>query len=298
MTQARRPLATIAVAAPEVRNRAGGVSIYGYGLDPVPPDPRRRRPRGREQAKHGGRQWELKHRKKGLQESNQRTGSKQTGLYDRRNATDRSVQSQAEMTTSQQPPGRSAPPTRARRTPAAARILETAERLFYTRGIGRVGVDTIVAESGVAKATLYAHFRSKDDLVAACLADRSQRQRERLEPLLSGDAPPGDRVRAAFARRAAVLTSPEWCGCAFINAGAEYPEPGGIVRDEVKKHRAWIRGFFRELAIQAGDPDPEDAAARLAMIWDAAAVTATFDDPETVAARTAALASSVLREGK
>lgn len=182
------------------------------------------------------------------------------------------------------------------RTPAAARILETAERLFYSRGIGRVGVDTIVAESGVAKATLYAHFRTKDELVAACLADRSRRMRERLEPILSADASPEDRVRAAFAWRAGLLTSPQWCGCAFINAGAEYPEPGGVVRDAVKEHRTWIRGFFRELATRAGDPDPENAASRLAMIWDAAAVAATFHDPETVAADATTLAGSVLCE--
>ena len=202
------------------------------------------------------------------------------------------------MTTSEPTSAPSAPPapTGARRTPAAARILETAERLFYANGIGRVGVDTIVAESGVAKATLYVHFHTKDELVAAYLASRSQRQRERLEPLLSGDAPPGDRVLAAFARRAESLASPEWRGCAFINARAEYPEPGGIVRDTVDDHRAWIHAFFNELATQAQHPDPKDAASRLAMIWDAAAVTATFDDPDTVARRAAVLAAGVLSE--
>ncbi len=200
------------------------------------------------------------------------------------------------MSTSKKAPERPTQLPPPPRTPAAARILETAERLFYTRGIGRVGVDMIVAESGVAKATLYVHFRTKDELVAACLADRSRRMRERLEPLLSADASPGDRVRAAFAWRAELLTSPQWCGCAFINAGAEYPEPGGVVRDVVKNHRAWIRGFFRELATQAGDPDPENAASRWAMTWDAAAVAATFDDPETVAAHATALAAGVLCE--
>lgn len=200
------------------------------------------------------------------------------------------------MTTRKQLAERTAPLPPAPRTPAAARILETAERLFYTRGIGRVGVDTIVAESGVAKATLYVHFRTKDELVAACLADRSRRLRGRLEPLLSGDASPRDRVRTAFAYRAELLTSPEWCGCAFINAGAEYPEPGGVVRDTVKAHRAWLCGFFAELATQADDPNPEDAAARLAMIWDAAAVTATYEDAETVADRAVALAAGVLGE--
>ena len=202
------------------------------------------------------------------------------------------------MTTSKptRAPYATPPPPSAPRTPAAARILETAERLFYTHGIGRVGVDTIVAESGVAKTTLYVHFRTKDELVAAYLASRSQRQREQLAPLLSEAAPPGDRVLAAFARRAKSLASPEWRGCAFINARAEYPEPGGIVRDTVDEHRAWIRAFFNELATQAQHPDPTDAASRLAMIWDAAAVTATFDDPDTVAARAATLVASVLSE--
>ena len=139
----------------------------------------------------------------------------------------------------------------ARRTPAAVRILETAERLFYAHGIGRVGVDTIVAESGVAKATLYVHFRTKDELVAAYLASRSRRQRERLEPLLSDDAPPGDRVLAAFARRAESLASPEWRGCAFINASAEYPEPGGIARHRRRPSRMDPRVLQR-----AGHPGP------------------------------------------
>lgn len=191
---------------------------------------------------------------------------------------------------------RLSPPTAAmvRRTPAAARILQTAERLFYARGIGRVGVDTIVAESGVAKATLYAHYRTKDELVAAYLASRSQRQREQLEPLLSGETPAGDRVLAAFAKRAETLAAPQWRGCAFLNARAEYPEPEGIVGDTVDNHRAWIRAFFEELATQARHPDPEDAASRLAMIWDAAAVSAMFDEPHAVATRATALAAGIL----
>jgi AcrR family transcriptional regulator len=178
------------------------------------------------------------------------------------------------------------------------RILETADRLFYTRGIGRVGVDTIVAESGVAKATLYAHFRTKDDLVAACLASRSRRQREALEPFLGGDASPRDRVLAAFARRGELLASPEWRGCAFINARAEYPDPGGVVRDTVDEHREWIRQFFYELATQAAHPDPAEAASRLIMIWDAAAVSAIFEDPEAIVDGAAVLARGVLNERK
>ena len=153
-------------------------------------------------------------------------------------------------------PASATPPPSVRRTPAASRILETAERLFYAHGIGRVGVDTIVAESGVAKTTLYAHFRTKDELVAAYLASRSERQREQLEPLLSGDASPSDRVLTAFAQRAESLAAPEWRGCAFLNARAEYPDPEGIVSETVDKHRAWIRAFFKELLHRRTTPTP------------------------------------------
>ena len=81
------------------------------------------------------------------------------------------------------------------------RILRTASALFYGEGIHAVGVDRVTAESGVAKATLYQQFRSKDELVAACLQRRAEHWRRSIaEPVLALPGPPARRVGAVFTR--------------------------------------------------------------------------------------------------
>src|SRR5262245_62857425 len=99
------------------------------------------------------------------------------------------------------------------------RILAAADELFYARGIHAVGVDEIVARSGTAKTTLYAHFPSKDDLVASYLQRRSDEWRQHLEVELAhrgGSAV--ERIDAVFAVLGQGCASEGFRGCPFINA--------------------------------------------------------------------------------
>ena len=110
------------------------------------------------------------------------------------------------------------------RTSPRDRILETASALFYAEGIHAVGVDRVVEESGVAKATLYQHFRSKEELVAACLRQRSAEWRRHVaEPILLRAGDPASRVAKVFDALSRSLSMPDFRGCPFINAAAEFP---------------------------------------------------------------------------
>jgi AcrR family transcriptional regulator len=134
------------------------------------------------------------------------------------------------------------------RTSARDRILETASSLFYADGIHAVGVDRVVQDSGVAKATLYQHFRSKEELVAACLRQRSADWRRHFaEPILLRAGSPAARVAKVFDALSRSVSEPQFRGCPFINAAAEFPGHDGPVAAAIRSHRAQVRQLFAEL---------------------------------------------------
>ena len=107
---------------------------------------------------------------------------------------------------------------------ARRRLLDTARELFYAEGIHAVGVDRIAAVSGVAKSTLYEHFRTKEQLVAEYLAEWSLLWRAVLErELATLDVGPVERALAVFDLLGDAVADPTFRGCPFINAAAEYP---------------------------------------------------------------------------
>src|SRR5215468_6987152 len=101
----------------------------------------------------------------------------------------------------------------------AERILETADRLFYGQGIRAMGVDTVAAEIGISKRTLYNHFPSKDALIAAYL-------QRRLRLLPTSTRPPAQQILEEFERLERAFASDGFSGCAFVNAVAELKQPG------------------------------------------------------------------------
>lgn len=131
-------------------------------------------------------------------------------------------------------------------TPGARRILEVASELFYRRGIHAVGVDTIAAESGVTKRTLYDRFGSKDHLVAEYLAARHRRWWGHLEELVAEAQVP--RVLAFFDAYADDLL-PADRGCAFLNAAAELPAEHPAYR-LVQEHKRAVRNRVEELLVE------------------------------------------------
>ena len=177
------------------------------------------------------------------------------------------------------------------------RILRTASALFYGEGIHAVGVDRVTAESGVAKATLYQQFRSKDELVAACLQRRAEHWRRSIaEPVLALPGPPARRVGAVFTRLGEEFEEPGFRGCPFINAAAEYPGREGPVAAVIAAHRAQVRGLFAELL--GGLPAARRGALtdQMVLLYDGTMVSAQLDQGPRAARRARAAARHLLED--
>jgi AcrR family transcriptional regulator len=177
-----------------------------------------------------------------------------------------------------------------------ARILETADRLFYLQGIRAVGVDTIAAEIGISKRTLYNHFPSKDRLIAAYLARRF------VQPPIS-DKPPVEQILGTFDSLERRFSSKDFRGCPFVNAVAELGAEDHAVRQIATAFKDGRRARFRELLQQLGASDADRLATQLQLLVDGAiAADLVHNDPSmAVAAKQAAtvlLANAGLKIGK
>lgn len=171
-------------------------------------------------------------------------------------------------------------------TPSSAardRILDTASRLFYARGLRAVGVDTIIAESGVAKATFYKHFPAKDDLIAAYLDRVDAVWTGQLHAAAEAAGPaPADQLVGIFGALESACRRDGYRGCGFINAAAE-SAPGTAAHDRTVAHKQNVLAWLRELAADAGAAHPEGLARSLALLLDGALSTGALDaDPEAV----------------
>ncbi|MCI4062926.1 TetR/AcrR family transcriptional regulator [Micromonospora sp. R77] len=172
------------------------------------------------------------------------------------------------------------------RTPAGSareRILDTAFRLFYAYGPRGVGVDTVIAESGVAKATLYKHFPSKDDLVLAYLDKVDQAW---FGALRSAARDAGDEPRAQLVGMFDALTGAcrreGYHGCAFINTAAESPA-GSPVHARTVEHKNVVRAWVTDLARRAGAAEPELLARQLTLLLDGGLAGGVLDADPAVA---------------
>jgi len=167
---------------------------------------------------------------------------------------------------------------------ARARLLASASRLFYGEGLHSVGIDRVIADAGVTRATLYRHFPSKDDLLVAYLteADRAIRAQVAAARSAAEGGPPGDVVRAVAATIADGIRSPGFRGCAFLNAAAEYPDPAHPVHRAVLAHRQWFLETVTELLAAAGESAPEPAARHFVMLRDGAMAAGCLTDPAPV----------------
>jgi AcrR family transcriptional regulator len=166
---------------------------------------------------------------------------------------------------------------------ARQRILATATALFYVDGIRAVGVDRIIAESGVAKATLYQQFRSKEELVVACLERRAEHwQRTIADPAVAETGSVMRRVGAVFDRLGLALIAPEFRGCPFIKAAAEYPDPAGPVGAAIAAHRVRVRNLFVEVLADLPAARRAEVADELVLIYDGAMVGAQLGDGRRV----------------
>lgn len=166
------------------------------------------------------------------------------------------------------------------------RILETADKLFYLRGIRAIGVDTIAAEIGISKRTLYNHFPSKDELIAAYLAGR-------FVKAPPSDKPPVEQILGTFDRLERGFASKGFRGCPFVNAVAELGAEDQSVKKVAVAFKESRRLWFRDLLLQLDVADPEGLATQLTLLVDGSiAQNLVRDDPSM--ARAAKEAARVL----
>ena len=111
------------------------------------------------------------------------------------------------------------------RRSARERLLGAADRLFYTEGVGKVGIDRVLEESGVAKGSLYYNFGGKDDLVRAYLQNRHAKWAARLNERMAAEATPRAKILVIFDALGTLFTEPDFRGCAFHNAVAMDADP-------------------------------------------------------------------------
>lgn len=164
------------------------------------------------------------------------------------------------------------------------RILETIDRLFYRQGIRAVGVDSIVAELGISKKTLYRYFRSKSEMIEAYL-------RGRFRPFpLQSNKPPVEQILSNFAWLERSLASKkEYRGCAYLNALAELGEDERESRAIASQFKESRRLWFRDLLSQLDVDDPETLATQLSLLIDGAySAMLTRNDPSSTRAAIAA----------
>jgi len=177
------------------------------------------------------------------------------------------------------------------------RILRAASRLFYMQGFHATGIDRIIAEAGVAKMSLYQHFRSKDELIAAFLDRRDDYWCDwlasRVEALANS---PKARLLAVFDALGEWFESPDFRGCAFINAAVEFPDAQHSARLASREHKQRVHAYLENLAMAAKMPQAAELAAQLALLIEGAIVTALVAPGPAPAQRARAIAQRILAD--
>ena len=174
------------------------------------------------------------------------------------------------------------------------KVFQTAARLFYQNGYRATGVDTIAAESGIGKMTLYRHYPSKDDLIVAYLKDSDELFWEGFEQITKDAATPREKLLAFFESLQEYVETPACYGCPFLNVATEYPEidyPGHQVALE---HKQRVRAKFRQLAGQAGAREPEVLADQLFLLMDGAYMASRMFGTENPASHLASAAKTLI----
>lgn len=168
-----------------------------------------------------------------------------------------------------------------KKTPMREEILNVAADLFYKEGIRAVGIDRIIDEANIAKATLYRHFPSKNELVATYLNERHERVIQSFDEVLRTIADPRKQIAAIFDMLYKKADSPDFRGCAFSLAVAEHRDSDQVVR-VAREHKAAIRAIIGAVMARGGAPSGQSAA-HIALLYEGALATvAVSSDPRAV----------------
>lgn len=150
-----------------------------------------------------------------------------------------------------------------RMPPAKKRILDAATRLFSTEGIRGVGIDRLIQQSSVTKATFYKHFGSKDRLIQDYLRAASEADLAALDERISSAGSPQAGLAAIVDAVHAALHAADFRGSLFVNAAAEFPDPSDPVRIIIAEHHEAVAARITELLQHLGHPLAGEAADRI-----------------------------------
>ena len=154
-------------------------------------------------------------------------------------------------------------------------LLQTAIAVFNRDGFHAAGIDRILAEAGVAKMTLYNHFRSKEDLILAALRRRDEDFRNWFARTVEARAAdPVARLYAMFDVLGEWFRDPDFRGCTFINAAAEYGDHSDPIHAAVAEHKRLVESYIETLARAAGAREPVQLARSLMLLMEGAIVVA------------------------
>lgn len=126
-------------------------------------------------------------------------------------------------------------------------IMDTASRLFYDQGYNNTGINQIIEEAGIAKASLYQHFRSKEDLLTEYLELAGIRMYDRLLTASEKQTGPKEKIAAIFDELALMTQRKGYNGCRFLNIIAEIPSSNERIKEQVKEQKEGIRQLFKEV---------------------------------------------------
>lgn len=172
-------------------------------------------------------------------------------------------------------------------------LIQTAQELFYRVGYHATGIDRILAESGVAKMTLYKHFRSKDELILAVLAARQQELLDQLQALRQA-LPPRQALLATFDGLHGLIHQADFCGCGFINAAAEFQDREHPIHRQAAALKAAFAAHFLELLRGLGLTQPQPLANQLQFLLEGALSMAHLQGPANQALEAKAAAELLL----
>jgi len=176
-----------------------------------------------------------------------------------------------------------------------ATLIETAARLFAEHGYHATGIDRILAEAGVAKMTLYKHFPSKRDLIVEVLRQNSASFRDWFaREVHARGADPRGRLLAIFDALDSWFHSADFRGCVFVNASAEFGGPDDPIHRAAAEHKHAVGAFVRDLAADAGAPEPAKLAEDLMLLVEGAISLAHVAGRKSAARRAGQVAEPII----
>lgn len=173
-------------------------------------------------------------------------------------------------------------------------LFQKAARLFYQHGYRAIGVDTIAAESGIGKMTLYRHYPSKDDLIVAYLKDSNETFWTNFDEIVKDAVTPREKLLAFFESLQEYVNTPACYGCPFLNVATEFPEADHPGHQIALEHKQSVRAKFRALTKEAGVREPNVLADQLFLLMDGAYMASRMFGAKNPASHLASAAKTLI----